>query len=72
MIEVDFTKVEQAFINNGVAAVKREDKGLVLTEDMICDYNAVVVLNHMRFLYYDEMTEEQRKNVSVIYNRLIV
>lgn len=72
MIEVNFDKVQQAFVTNGVNNAIRESQGLVLTENMICDYNAVVILNHIKTVYDEELDDAQRNNISIIYNRLIV
>lgn len=72
MVTLDFEKVKQTVIDNGVAIATLEDNGFVLTDNMLCDYHILVILMHMQNVYYDDLTDEQAENVSEMYNRLIV
>lgn len=72
MVTLDFEKVKQTVIDNGVNIATLEDNGFVLTDGMLCDYHVLLILYHMRNVYCDDLTDEQAENVSEMYNRLIV
>lgn len=72
MVNLDFEKVKQTVIENGVNIATLEDNGFVLTDGMLCDYHVLLILYHMRNVYCDDLTDEQAENVSEMYNRLIV
>lgn len=72
MVNLDFEKVKQTVIEDGVNIAALEDNGFVLTDGMLCDYHVLLILYHMRNVYYDDLTDEQAENVTEMYNRLIV
>ena len=72
MVNLDFEKVKQTVIEDRVNIATLEDNGFVLTDGMLCDYHVLLILYHMRNVYYDNLTDEQAENVSEMYNRLIV
>lgn len=72
MVNLDFEKVKQAIIADGVNIATLENNGFVLTDGMLCDYHVLLILYHMRNVYCDDLTDEQAENVSEMYNRLIV
>ena len=72
MVKLDFEKVKQTVIADGVNIATLEDNGFVLTNGMLCDYHVLLILYHMRNVYCDDLTDEQAENVSEMYNRLIV
>lgn len=70
MSSIDFDKVKQNVIDDGIAISKMEDVGLVLTNTELCGYNSEVILMHMRNIY-DELDKEQVEKVNGMYNVLI-
>lgn len=72
MVTLDFEKVKQTVVDNGANIAQLEDNGFVLTDGMLCEYHTLVILMHMQYVYYDDLTDKQAENVSEMYNRLIV
>lgn len=44
MVNLDFEKVKQTVIDDGVNIATLEDNGFVLTDGMLCDYHVLLIL----------------------------
>lgn len=70
-MDINFDNVKSKLVDRGVQFVYLSDIGLVLTNEDICRYNAMVILSNMSNVE-SKLSEEQQQNLIAMYNELIV
>lgn len=70
-MNVNFDNVKGRLIDRGVQVVHLSDIGFIFTDEDICRYNAMIILNNMSNVE-SKLSEKQKQNLIAMYNELIV
>lgn len=70
-MDINFDNVNSKLIDRGVQVVHLSTIGFVLTNEDICRYNAMTILNQMQEIE-SMFSEKQKENLIAMYNELIV
>lgn len=70
-MNINFDNVKDKLIDRGVQVVHLSDIGFILTDEDICRYNAMIVLNNISNVE-SKLSEKQQQNLIAMYNELIV
>lgn len=70
-MDINFDNVNSKLVDRGVQVVHLSTIGFVLTNEDICRYNAMTILNQMQEIE-SMFSEKQKENLIAMYNELIV
>lgn len=70
-MDIDYNNIKDKFVKRGSDNTILASVGYVHTDADICDYQAFNILAQMQDVDY-KLTDEQKENLSQIYNKLIV
>lgn len=70
-MDINFDNVKSKLVDRGVQVAHLSNIGFVLTNEDICRYNAMVILNQMQEIE-SMFSEKQKENLIAMYNELIV
>lgn len=70
-MDINFDNVNGKLVDRGVQVVHLSTIGFILTNEDICRYNAMTILNQMQEIE-SMFSEKQKENLIAMYNELIV
>lgn len=70
-MDIDYNNIIDEFVKRGGDNAILASLGYVHTDADICDYQAFNILAQMQEVDY-KLTDEQKENVSQMYNKLII
>lgn len=68
---MNYNKIRDTITQRGIDTMNLSYAGFLLTDEDICYYNGVVILNNMQYID-NFLNEEQKQKLITMYNELII
>lgn len=68
---MDFNKVTQSMIDVSNKIVNAHNNGFILSDAIVCRLNLLVMTNHIRNVYDNHFSEEQKEVINNLYIEII-
>lgn len=64
-------EIDTAIVKGAYDITQLETNGYILTNGIMCEFNGLILLKHMRHVYCDKLSDPQAENVMHMYHKLV-